>query len=308
MSTIEYLLAGATFGSIKLSAKLWIPARKIRLTEGRWLSTLQNMKPAICIEMLYPGLPAEEKIRKVAKHGFSFVEFWGHKDKDLEAVARACADTGVKVVNFSAHRRGDLIDRTTHGLILADFEESLKAANTLDVSTLMVLSNELGEGGRVVRRLDHLKDEEKETNSIAGLKTLMAMAPRNMTIVLEPLNTRIDHAGNYLASTSLARDILGEVGDARLKILCDFYHMGVMGEFPPDTARKYASHIGHVHIADYPGRHEPGTGRGPWKETLRELRDSGYEGYVGFEFSPSGDSGAALEMIKKLWKSAVESP
>jgi len=268
-------------------------------------STLVGMKPAVCIEMLYPGLPAEEKIRKVARHGFSYVEFWGHKDKDLEAVARACAETGTKVVNFSAHRRGDLIDRATHGLILEDFEESLKAARVLGATTLMVLSNELGEGGRVVHRLDLIKDEEKETNAIEGLKALMALAPRDMAIVLEPLNTKIDHAGNYLASTSLARDLIGEVGDPRLKILCDFYHMGIMGEFPPETARKYASRIGHVHIADYPGRHEPGTGRGPWKETLAALKESGYKGYVGFEFAPAGDSGAALEAVKRLWKSAA---
>ncbi|TXT44445.1 MAG: hydroxypyruvate isomerase [Spirochaetes bacterium] len=266
--------------------------------------TLLDMKLAVCIEMLYPGCPAEEKIRRVAQHGFSYVEFWGHKDKNLEAVAQACAETGTKVVNFSAHRRGDLIDKATHGLVLADLEESLKAAKTLGVLTLMVLSNELGDGGRVVHRLDFLRDEDKEANAIAGLKALMARVPQDMAIVLEPLNTKIDHAGNFLSSASLARAIIGEVGDPRLKILCDFYHMGVMGDFPPDTVRKYAPHIGHAHIADYPGRHEPGTGRGPLKETLVALRDSGYKGYVGFEFSPAGDSGAALEAVKKLWKSA----
>jgi hydroxypyruvate isomerase len=264
------------------------------------------MKPAICIEMLYPGLAPEEKIRKVAKHGFAYVEFWGHKDKNLKAISEACAETGVKVVNFSAHRRGDLIDINTHRLILSDLEDSLGVAKDLGVPILMVLSNELGDGGKVVNRLDHLKEEEKEANAIGGLKAIMAMVPEDMRIVLEPLNTKIDHVGNYLSSTSLARDLIGEVADPRLKVLCDFYHLAVMGEYPVETARKFAPHIGHVHIADYPGRHEPGTGRGPWKETLQELRDSGYEGYVGFEFSPAGDSGAALESVKKLWKSAVE--
>ena len=95
------------------------------------------------------------------------------------------------------------------------------------------------------------------------------------------------------------------MGDSRLKILCDFYHMAMMGEVPPDTARKYAHSIGYVHIADYPGRHEPGTGKGAWAQTLRELRDHGYDGFIGFEFAPSGDSDAALDAVAGLWREAL---
>jgi hydroxypyruvate isomerase len=126
-----------------------------------------------------------------------------------------------------------------------------------------------------------------------------------MGIALEPLNTVLDHPGNYLTSTRKAEELIGQVGDPRLKILCDFYHMALMGEDPPETARQYASSIGYVHIADYPGRHEPGTGKGAWAATLRELRDHGYNGYVGFEFAPSGDSDVALEAVAGLWREAL---
>jgi len=263
------------------------------------------MKPAICVEMLYPGLPPEEKIRRIARHGFRDVEFWGWKDKNLEAMKKAAAETSVNIVNFSGNRAGDLIDAATHETVLSDIKESVPVARRLDTHLLMVLSNELGEGGKVLHACTQLRGDAKRENLVAGLKKLMALVPEDISIVLEPLNTVLDHPGNYLTSMRESEEIVGEVGHPRLKILCDFYHMALMGEHPTETARRYAHYIGHAHIADYPGRHEPGTGQGPWKETLRELRDRGYAGYVGFEFAPAGDSDAALERIAKLWRQAL---
>ena len=66
--------------------------------------------------------------------------------------------------------------------------------------------------------------------------------------MLEPLNTVLDHPGNYLSGMRESEEIVGEVGNPRLKILCDFYHMALMGEHPTETARRYAHYIGHVHI------------------------------------------------------------
>jgi hydroxypyruvate isomerase len=263
------------------------------------------MKASICIEMLYPGLAPDEKIRRIAGHGFRAVEFWGHKDKDIEAIRRACSETGVKVANFSGNRAGDLIDASTHDVVLRDIAETVPVARRLGTGTLMVLSNELGEGGRVMHACAQLSDGTKGDNLVAGLKKLMAAVPEDMSIALEPLNTVLDHPGNYLTGTKQAETLIRQVGDPRLKILCDFYHMAMMGEDPPETARRYASAIGYVHIADYPGRHEPGTGKGAWAQTLRELRDHGYKGCIGFEFAPSGDSDAALEAVVRLWREAL---
>lgn len=263
------------------------------------------MKSAICIEMLYPGLLPEEKIRRIARHGFRNVEFWGWKDKDLAAIQKAASESSVAIVNFSGNRAGDLIDASTHETVLGDIRESLPVARFLGTHTLMVLSNELGEGGKVMHSCTQLRGDAKRENLVTGLKKLMGIVPDDISVVLEPLNTALDHPGNYLTGTKEAEEIVGEVGNPRLKILCDFYHMALMGEYPPETAKRFAHYIGHVHIADYPGRHEPGTGQGPWKETLRELRDHGYTGCVGFEFSPSGDSDAALGAVARLWRQAL---
>lgn len=265
------------------------------------------MTLTICFEMLYPVLRPEEKIRRIAEMGFKAVEFWGWRDKNLVALAETASAHGVSIRNFSGQRAGDLIDAATHPALLRDIDESIPVARKLGVSTLMVLTNELGEGGRVVRACPHISEAEKRENVIKGLNAIMGRAPHDMSIVLEPLNTSFDHAGYFLSSMEAAVAIVEEVGDPRLKVLCDFYHLAMMGEDPVEIARRYTPAIGHVHIADYPGRHEPGTGRGAWLEVLAELERQGYRGDIGFEFSPRGDSETALRAVRDLWKRAFGS-
>jgi len=262
------------------------------------------MTPAICFEMLYPSLRPEEKMRRIAEMGFTAVEFWSWKDKNLDALAEAASSHGVSIRNFSGQRAGDLIDATTHPVLLRDIDESIPVARRLGVSMLMVLTNELGEGGRVVHACPEIPEAEKRQNVIRGLNAILERVPKDMNIVLEPLNTALDHVGYFLSSMDAAVSIVEEVGDPRLKVLCDFYHLAMMGENPLEIVRRYSRAIGHVHIADYPGRHEPGTGKGNWLEVLADLERQGYRGDIGFEFSPKGDSDTALRAVRDLWKRA----
>lgn len=265
------------------------------------------MKPAICFEMLYPEFSPEEKLKRIVEHGFHAVEFWGWRDKNLAALAKAAAAHGVSIVNFSGQRAGDLIDASTHPVLLREIEESIPIARRLGAPLLMVLTNELGEGGRVLHSCPGIPNTEKRRNVIEGLKRVMGRVPQDISIVLEPLNTALDHMGYYLTSMDSAAEIVKDVGDPRLKVLCDFYHLAMMGEDPLEIARHYSSVIGHVHIADYPGRHEPGTGRGQWTAVLVELQRQGYQGHIGFEFSPKGDSDTALRAVRDVWGKAFGS-
>jgi hydroxypyruvate isomerase len=75
-----------------------------------------------------------------------------------------------------------------------------------------------------------------------------------------------------------------------LRFLCDLYHLAVNGDDPPKAISGYFSRIGHVQIADAPGRNEPGTGQLPIQDYLRQLAEAGYDGWVGLEYKPSGAS------------------
>jgi hydroxypyruvate isomerase len=260
------------------------------------------MEAVICFEMLFPNLPPHEKIARIASAGFRAVEFWGWRDKDIAALREACSRHGVRVANFSGHRRGDLVAPVTWGAFFDDLEDAVQTAAILDCSTLMVLTNELGEGGRVVNSYPGMSREEKRRNLVDGLKQAVERVPQELTLVLEPLNTRIDHSGYYLADMETAVSIVKEVDDPRLKILCDLYHLGTMDEDLEAIVEQHSRRIGYYHVADFPGRHEPGTGSADWRSLLRKIADSGYSGAIGFEYSPEHDSGQSLRTIRTLWE------
>jgi hydroxypyruvate isomerase len=118
-------------------------------------------------------------------------------------------------------------------------------------------------------------------------------------LVLEPLS-RIDEPKNFLITTKEGLDIIDEVADPNVALLFDLYHAVAEGENLQVELASRVDRIGHVQIADYPGRHEPGTGTIAWPETLRWLGDAGYAGPVGLEYMPSGRTHESLELIEKL--------
>jgi len=263
------------------------------------------MQCAVCLEMLYGDLPFDEKIRRAAEHGFRGFEFWGWRDKNLADLSRALSETGGRITNFSGHRRGSPISAGDREIFLADAVNAAQTAVALRCSMLMFLSNELGDGGRVVEPFDDIPADEKHANMVRALKLTLELIPRDLTIVIEPLNTVLDHPGNYLSAMGEAVSIVAEVGDSRLQVLADFYHLEMMGERWQEVVNRHWEDIGYVHIADVPGRHEPGTGSVDWKAVLRALQDSGCEGTVGFEYEPAGDSDRSLERVAELWKNAL---
>ncbi len=263
------------------------------------------MKPAICLEMIYPELPITKRIARIAEFGFRYVEFWGWRDKDISRIISACLDSGVRVVNFSGHRKGALVATETHQLFLSELKQAVSVANQIDCSMLMLLTNELGENGIVAQSYDMIPPKEKYRNVCTGLKKALEVTPMDLTLVLEPLNTRIDHPGYYLTDMETAVALIKEINHPRLKILCDLYHCGVMGRDLKALLTMYLDYIGHIHIADFPGRHEPGTGTANWPAVLTLLKEEGYLGYIGFEYAPLKTTEESLKQIQLLWEKYV---
>ena len=261
------------------------------------------IKPAICFEMLYGNDTPSQKIKKIADAGFEYVEFWSWRDKDIDAIKTACNENGVQVANFSGQRSGDLVSVSTHEVLLADYKDALKSAAILGNTTLMVLTNELGDGGVVVNSYPEMSLQNKDKAVVDGLKKLSPLIPPGGSLLLEPLNTVKDHVGYHLYDLDEAVKLLVKTGDSRIKILCDLYHQGMMGDDLISLIQKHVQHIGYFHIADIPGRGEPNSGSINWKAVLTEIKNSSYEGVVGFEYAPSGDSDKSLAVIQSLWNS-----
>lgn len=120
---------------------------------------------------------------------------------------------------------------------------------------------------------------------------------RPVTLLLENINSRVDHVGTFLASTATASDVLAEVGSAQVRLLYDQYHSRTMGEQPASVLAGHADHLGHVQIAEVPGRHEPGTGGIDWKDELLALRSLYYTGPIGLEYVPTKPTSESLICI-----------
>ena len=118
---------------------------------------------------------------------------------------------------------------------------------------------------------------------------------------LEALNITTDHVGNFLATTQMGAEIVRLIGSPRLKLLYDVYHIQSSAAFNEgcicDTISNYADCFGHIHVADAPGRHEPGTGEINYKKVIRHLEACGYTGRVGYELFPSTDTKTAVKAI-----------
>lgn len=239
------------------------------------------MKLSPCIEWIFaaehPALA--DRIRAAKAAGFDRVEFHLWRDKDLDAAAAALAETGVRLTGFVVEPRRSLVDPAQHGEFLDAVRDSLAAARRVGSPPLVVASGFLREG---------VSPEEHRQEAVKALRQATALAEEaGVVLVLEPLNTRVEHPGMYLDSTVLGLDIVEEVGSPNLKLLFDAYHSAVMDEDLKTVLAGRIHLVHHVQVADMPGRNEPGTGTIDWTAVVAALRELGYQGDIGLEYKPT---------------------
>jgi hydroxypyruvate isomerase len=139
-------------------------------------------------------------------------------------------------------------------------------------------------------------------NTVKGMRELAAYAAsRNVTIVLEQLNTRDSshpmkgHPGYQGDDIDYCAEIVRQVDSPHAKLLFDVYHVAIMNGDVIRRVRQYGKWIGHVHVAGVPGRAElDGTQEIHFPGVMRALLDIGYQGYVGQEFIPTRDPAEGL--------------
>jgi hydroxypyruvate isomerase len=245
-----------------------------------------------CIEMIYRELPMDERIARVAAMGLPAFEFWSWTNKDLPAIAAAMARHHLAVSSFAYASPGAIVDPANHAAFLQHFDGVLAAADTLDCRTVIVTVGQ--ELPQVARPAQHA----------AIVAALQALAPRarqhGITIVVEPLNILVNHKGYYLSTSEESFQVIDEVGSPAIKVLFDVYHQQITEGNLINNITTYFDKIGHFHVADNPGRNEPGTGEINYANVLRVIDGLGYAGYVGLEYRPRADADASLAQTKAI--------
>jgi hydroxypyruvate isomerase len=112
--------------------------------------------------------------------------------------------------------------------------------------------------------------------------------------MIEPINTRVDVPGYLLDGTALALECIARAGRPNIRLQYDAYHMQIMEGDLMRSIERLLPAIGHIQIADNPGRHEPGTGEIAFERLLAHIDTLGYEGFVGCEYLPKAGTTQGL--------------
>lgn len=266
-------------------------------TKKRKGNSMRFLKCA-CIEPLYGELPFLERFQAARDDGFDAVEFWSWADKDLSAVKTAAEKANIPISGFNGDAGFSMIDPAQTADYLAFLHRSVAAAKTLGATSLTIHSNALGDGGKVVNAYGELSDTVKIATMFNTLKHCAALAEESgISMNLEALNTTTDHVGNFLATTRMAAELTRLVHSPMVKILYDVYHMQLNEGSLCDNLRTYADQLGHIHVADAPGRHEPGTGEINYRTVFACLSEVGYTGRIGYELFPKTTTAQAVQAI-----------
>lgn len=235
-----------------------------------------------CIEWLFAqrSPQIDDRIRRAAKAGFTAVEFWGWRKKDLSAIEIALQETGLALSSIVVEPMLWLTDPDQHEAWLQGLAESIDAARRLGAPLMIAQAGNL--------RANVSRTEQHEAIVEVLKRGADVLEGSGVTLTLEPLNDRVDHPGYYLTSTAEGLDIIDAVGRPEVRLLYDIYHSAVMDEDTASVIGDRIDRIAHVHLADHPGRNEPGSGAMDWQDRLSWLKSRGYKGYVGLEYKPSG--------------------
>lgn len=234
------------------------------------------MKYSVCLDAVYAGGDVADSMRHVHEAGYGAVEFWSWWDKDCEAVAQAAERLGLQIAAFCT-KFVPLTEPQARARYLEGLRESIQVAGRLRCNTLIT---QTGPDTGAPR-------EEQRQCLLDGLRACVPLLEESgVTLVVEPLNTKLNHPGYFLSASKEAFDLIDEVGAQSVRVLYDIYHQQIT---EGDILRSLLPNLdkaGHIHAAGAPGRHELTQGELNYPNIFRQLRAAGYEGYVGLEYSP----------------------
>jgi hydroxypyruvate isomerase len=265
---------------------------------------------AVNCSILFTELPLLRRPDAVRAAGFDAVEFWWPfadavpGDHEIDAFVGAIRDAGVALVglNFAA---GDMVggDR---GLVSwparsAEFRDNIAVTVGIGAQLGTRAFNAL-----YGNRVDSVAAEEQDELAVRNLAAAAAaVAEIDAVVLVEPVSGAprypLRHAADAIA---VADRVERATGATNVGLLADLYHLTANGDDVDAVIARYADRIGHVQIADHPGRHEPGTGEIDLDGQLAALQAAGYDGWVGLEYKPSTTSAQSVEWLPRARRAA----
>jgi 2-dehydrotetronate isomerase len=249
------------------------------------------------LSMMFNEAPFLERFNAAAGAGFRAVEFLFPYDYEPAALETRLRDCRLEIAlfnmppgNWAAGERGISSIPGREAEFRAGVEKALSYATRLGVRRLHAMAG--------IPPADADPAACRST-LIENLKFAAAkLAEHNIMLLLEAINTR-DMPGFFVNTQAQSFDICAAVNASNLKMQLDCYHMQVMEGDIATKLRHYASQCGHIQIAGAPERHEPDTGEVRYEYLFRLMDEIGYDGWVGCEYRPAGNTADGLSWFRR---------
>lgn len=250
-------------------------------------------KISLMLWTVFNHMPFEQRLEKAAEAGYHNVELVGEfeewSDADYQNVARKRRELGIQFDATGGLRRS-LTDPAQRDAFLAEVKGILPAMDKLECPALIVLT------GNKVPGMSH---EAQHASCVEGLKRAADIVePKGYKILLENIDPE-ENPKYFLTSVAEGFDVIREVDHPHVRFLYDFYHEQISEGNLIEKLEKNVALVDLVHIADVPGRHEPGTGEINYTNIYKKLADLHYDRYVAMEFLPTGDEVTSLRTARE---------
>jgi hydroxypyruvate isomerase len=244
------------------------------------------------------SLPFPQRFARARELGFRAVEIPFPYIMDAGDYAGHLARHGLQQISIGApttdYRKGETglaVDPCQRAAFRASLEEAARYAKRISCPCVHVFSGCAGA---------HLTGKTMRETYCENLSYAAAfLAAEGITTLIEPINSK-DFPLYFLDSLDEARRIIGEIGSRHIRLIFDIYHLTVMGDDPVQKLIEAHRLVEHVQFADYPGRHEPGTGRLDFAAIVDAIREHDYGGSAGLEYIPTRDVSEPLSLPPAL--------
>lgn len=276
------------------------------------ISKPRGLRLSVRVEPLFPNLTLAQQLERVAAAGYTGYEFGDWRASDPKQIVPLQRKLGLECVclvgNKSVNPKGmGLCDPAERAGFLAEIKASAAAAQRFETKKMVVLSGFKVPGmTREAQHASMVEGLKRAHDIVSAYGITMIVEVINTLAKVEPLNPKgNNHADYFLDRTAEAFAMVREVGSPYFQILYDLYHVQIMEGNLIETIRENIASIGHIHVADVPGRHEPGTGEINFANVFRTIHQTGYKGYIGMEYIPTQDVMETLAHVKQLAEDAA---